>query len=123
MVTNYSLTLYAALTYEYVVMVYVYFMQNIVRLGSRSECPIMQKLGLFDARQKILHKFPSRYAIAKSDMQKSFIALRLAFFQRKSLDINGSESFKNCNLARLRYIMCHFTSEYKYSIIDKIVNR
>lgn len=123
MVTNYSLNVYAALTYEYVVMPYVFFVQNIIRLGSRSECPIMQQLGLFDARKKIQFNYQPRFLAAKSDMQRSFIALRLAFFQSKILDIDGTESFKNCNLARLRYIMCHFTSSHKCPMIDDVVNR
>ena len=104
-------------------MLYVHFVQNIIRLGSRSECPIMQQLGLFDARQKIRFNYQPRFLAAKDDMQRSFIALRLAFFQSKILDIDGTESFKNCNLARLRYMMCHFTSSRNCPMIDDVVNR
>ena len=98
-------------------------MQNIIRLGSQSECPIMQELGLFDARRKNKIGYSVRYLTARGDMQRSFLALRLAFFQSKVADINGTESLRNCNLARLCYIMQQVSRESDSRLIDGIVRR
>jgi hypothetical protein len=98
-------------------------MQNIIRLGSRSECPIMQQLGLFDARGKEKIRYSVHHLTAKGDMQRSFLALRLAFFQSKVVDINGTESIRNCNLARLSYIMSQVSGGSGTSLIDGIVQR
>lgn len=98
-------------------------MQNIIRLGSRSECPIMQQLGLFDARRKHKHRYSVHHLTAKGDMQRSFLELRLAFFQSKVVDINGTDSLRNCNLARLRYIMSQVSGGSSPSLIDGIVRR
>ena len=98
-------------------------MQNIIRLGSRSECPIMQGLGLFDARRRIRFVYSPRFMAAKGGMQKSFTALRLAFFQSKIQDVNGNESLRNCNLARLSYILSRCTPAHSSCMIDEIVKR
>lgn len=82
----------------------------------------MQQLGLFDARSKDKIGYSVHHLTARSDMQRCFQALRLAFFQSKVVDINGTESTRNCNLARLRYIMSK-VSGIRISLIDGIVQR
>lgn len=83
----------------------------------------MQELGLFDARRKLKIRYSVRHLTARRDMQRSFLALRLAFFQSNEVDINGTESLRNCNLARLRYIMQQLSSGNDSRLIDGIVRR
>jgi hypothetical protein len=119
--TNHALDQMLELVYK--------FEPKIIRVGGRSGSPIMQSLNLTNMRtsnQRLPRRQSHEYE-ALDEMRESIVALKAAFYHRRSFSNQKTEDlsdniFPNSCLARLQYLLKCIASVFRLSpdIISKI---